>query len=159
VSLTQEAETAFGPVDRILRQAVVRQFIKFAVIGFVSTAIHWIVYGVLVHRGMHRQLAYAIGFGLAVTNGFFGNRLWTFRGEHRRAQHSQYLMFVLVNLVGLGIGSAIVELTFHLFRRWGYPASLAQMAGLPISTPAITIWNFLANRYWTFAATDPGTSE
>jgi putative flippase GtrA len=160
LSITQEADTAYGAVDRILQQAVFRQFLKFVIVGFVSTAIHWGTYYILHHhRGLHILVANAVGFCLAVTNGFFWNRHWTFNGgRHRRRAELQSVMFVLVNLVGLGISTALVALMFHLLSHWGYPERIASMVGQPVALPVITLWNFFANRHWTFAAAEPGGS-
>jgi putative flippase GtrA len=146
-------------VDRILRQAIVRQFLRFAAVGFFSTAIHWGVYWFLTTRGLSLQVAYTIGFVLAVTNGFIGNLLWAFKGKHHRAAHTQYLSFVLIQVVGLGIGNAIMTATFHILQHAGYSVQVARYVGLPISTPAITLWGFFANRHWTFAAAEPHAPE
>jgi putative flippase GtrA len=159
LSITQEADTAFGRVDRILQQAVLRQFLKFAVVGFFSTAIDYGIYGLLIHRGFPWLGANAIGFSLAVVNGFVWNRLWTFKGEqHRRRAELQWVMFVLVNLVGLGISTILLTVMFHLLQRWGCPAPLVPWLGKAAALPPQTLWNFLANRYWTFATAEPGGS-
>jgi putative flippase GtrA len=65
-------------------------------------------------------------------------------------------MFFLVNIVGLTLNTAILFAMVALLRRWGIAEDLARKLGLPIALPVVAIWNFTANRYWTFAAPADG---
>jgi putative flippase GtrA len=107
--------------------------------------------GWLTHRDFYMLLANSIGFCLAVTNGFIWNRLWTFKGAHRRGTKTQYVLFVLVNIVGLAISGGILFLMVGLLQRLGCAELLARKLGQPIALPAVALWNFTANKYWTFA--------
>jgi putative flippase GtrA len=153
-----------------MRLRILRQFIKFCLVGATSFAIHFGTYLYLLQQDapawiaqmrmsagltpqdVYMLLANSVGFSLAVTNGFIWNRLWTFRGAHVRGTRTQYVLFVLVNIVGLAISGGILFLMVGLLRQWGYPEMLARKLGQPIALPAVALWNFTANRYWTFAA-------
>jgi putative flippase GtrA len=174
LSLTHDAEAAFGPLDRLMRLGILRQFIKFCLIGATSTGIHlgtyyyflnvllrhgvpaWIsalsLPGWLSPKDLYMQLAYSLGFCLAVTNGFVWNRLWTFKGEHRRGTRTQYLLFFLVNIVGMAMSSTIVFVVVNLLQHWGYSEILARKVAPLVALAPVAVWNFTANRFWTFAA-------
>src|SRR5437764_15459380 len=112
-------------VETVAQRHAVRQFLKFCAVGGMSTVIDFGVFALLdrvVHLPEHFLrllagnaawhafaerhhvgilIAATISFSLAVTNGFYFNRRWTFAhvvgGDPRR----QYVQFVLVNIVGL----------------------------------------------------------
>jgi putative flippase GtrA len=158
-------------MGRIIRLRALRQFIKFCLVGATSTAIQLGIFRILVGLGepawVHQialphwltptifyiLVANCMAFCLAVTNGFIWNRIWTFKGQHSRDARTQYLLFVLVNIVGLIISSAILFVMVRLLHGgMGYSRISAGMIGQLVALPAVAVWNFTANKYWTFAA-------
>jgi putative flippase GtrA len=149
------------------RRAVLRQFAQFCTVGAVSTALN-IGLGILFLRmGFSVNLAHVCAFTLAVTNGFFWNRAWTFRRARAGRMEQQYAMFVGVNLVGMALSWAIMRLTMawlldhqvaHTLAQAFHnstgklpdPARLAYGLGELAATPPVAVWNFTANRLWTF---------
>ena len=133
------------PVEFIRRASErlgVRQFLRFAAAGAVATAVQYAVLIALVeaaHVGelMAAVLAYLCG---AVTS-YLLNRRFTFTGT--QAGHGQaFAKFMLVNLIGLGINTAIFAGLTHVSLHY----ILAQMA----ATALVLIWNYAGARLFVF---------
>jgi len=143
------------------------QFVKFAIIGILNTGIDWIVFyllNMLVFFDIHEWFAKSISFVIAAINSFIWNSLWTFKEEfqtgmshaksteEKTAKGSEnYSKLLLVSLIGWGLNT----LVFYVFRyqilvsvddKYGKLLSLVFASGLVI------IWNFLANKFWTYKA-------
>lgn len=153
----------------LLEWRVALQFVQFCLVGAFSTALNVGLLNLFMSFGWGVIPSHVLSFSLAVTNGFFMNRAWTFRESRGRQMHRQYVMFVLVNLVGLGLSLLIVLIVGRwmlrtgsavslagLFRtltgRHAVPKQLAYSLGELAATPLCAIWNFSANKLWTFSA-------
>lgn len=116
-----------------------RQFIRFAIVGGTSFTINAVILNVLVvfaHLGV--VLANALGFCVAVINSYLLNKYWTFR-DIRRPTISQFTVFVVVAVIGLGLASLLMWI---MAVKIGLNRNLA----LVITTLIVMIWNFTANR-------------
>ena len=101
-----------------------------------------------------------ISFICAVLSNFTLNRYWTYPDSRTKAIHHQLAQFSLVSVIGLGIRVvtlAILEpilfrfvqglsLPFHL-----PPKVIADNLTLALAIAIVTLWNFFANRYWTYS--------
>ena len=131
-----------------------QQFVKFCLIGASSAVIDIGISLLLISKlGMFWAAANTLSFMVAVTNGYFWNSLWTFRGMGTDRRHTQYLKFLAVNVVGLGLnllimGAIILLLTGHV---GGTPPRPIWAAAKGTAILLVAIWNFLANKRWTFA--------
>ncbi len=120
-----------------------RQFVKFVLVGGLSTLINFAIYAVLVLNHVDYLLAATVAFIVATLNSYTWNRRWTFRaGPHR---HERLVKFTVVQLVGLAINLLI--LTF-LIEHVGLQDHklIAQL----IANAFVIISNYLGNKFWTF---------
>ena len=122
------------------------QFIRYCIVGAVNTVFDFGLYTFLT-RGFgfwreHYLLANAVTFVVVVTWSFFWNKYWTFK--NRDVQHGkQYLRFVIVTLVGLGIAEGVLFIGVHFL-------SIYDIVSKVIAAPLVVAWNFSAYRFWTF---------
>ncbi len=123
--------------------AVVRQFIKFSIVGVVNTINSSVVYWIAT-RPFHIKplIANAISFTIATSLSYLLNKTWTFRDAAARSTR-QYSLFYLINLVGFVISETML---YILHIRLGVHDFIAFMSGVVIAM----FWNFNANRAWTF---------
>lgn len=143
----------------LMAHPTLRRFLRFGVVGVSSTAIDLGLFYLLVTElgWQTRPLlvaAKSISFALGVTNGFIWNRLWTFQATEGHAP-TQYVKFVLVNLVGLALDNLVVLLAFTLGRPYLPLRPLTLLAGL-VAIPPVALWNFTAHSLWTFAGPTSG---
>lgn len=133
-----------------------KQFAKFCLIGASSTVLDVLTARLLMDRfGMHWLAANTVSFAVAVTNGYLWNSLWTFRGMGAVRRHTQYLKFVAVNLVGYGLNTVIMTLMFLLLTGHvsSHPPPPIWAVAKGTAIVLVALWNFLANKRWTFAET------
>jgi len=140
---------------------------QFCLVGSLSTVLNLILFNLFWAWGLGVNGSHVAAFTLAVTNGFFLNRAWTFRRSRAGKMKNQYAMFVAVNLVGLGLSWAVMRVVGGWLLQSGLAASmvpalqrftahrpvverLAYSLGELAATPLCAVWNFSANKLWTF---------
>ena len=117
------------------------QLAKFCTVGASGYAVNLAVYTLLLHAGLH-YLAAAVGsFGVAVTNNYLWNRVWTFRGERGHFAY-QGLRFLVVSALALGANLLVLRLLVGL----GLGKIVAQALAIVLVTPL----NFVGNKLWSF---------
>jgi putative flippase GtrA len=122
---------------------MLKQFVKFALVGVLNTAIHYgVFYSLFEFAGLYYVLASGIGFGLAVTNSYFCNKFWTFKSRKADVRR-EFAKFFIVNIVSLSINLACMAVLVELFAM--YPP-VAQLVTIGITL----VINFLGNKFWTF---------
>jgi len=135
-----------------IAQQGVRQFVKFAIVGAINTGVDWAVFfsaKILLLSWLPnfnlqtiRQIAKAISFIVSATSSYIMNRKWTFRSANARIMREAG-KFLVVGFGGLVINSSVFYLvTARLHWR--------DIFGLISATAGATLWNFFANRNWTF---------
>jgi putative flippase GtrA len=120
------------------------QFIKFAVVGVLNSAIQYLVFLFLYRfTGTQYLLASIIGYVAGMTNSYILNRRWTF-GSRNQKRLTELARFVAVNLISLGVN---LGLLFLLVSIGGMAPQWAQVLAIAGST----LINFVLNKAWTFA--------
>lgn len=160
------------------RAKEVERFIKFAFIGILGFLIDFGLLFLLqstvlpaadaqnIQLPLNVALATSISFALAVSSNFTWNRLWTYPDSRSYSVRRQLTQFSIVSVIGW-VGRTIwITSTFAFFGLWSTrtlqsvlsdysPALqdeliLGTMIAQFIGVIVVMIWNFLANRYWTF---------
>lgn len=121
---------------------IASQFLRFATVGGIATAIHYLILVALVHAvNMNAVWASSIGFIVSAVCNYFLNYRFTFRSnvEHRRA----VAKFFVVASVGLVLNSLTMQIATEYMR-------LHYLLGQVLATGLVLLWNFTGNRLWTF---------
>lgn len=118
------------------------KFWKYCVVGLTGTAVDFGVLLLLVEVAHWSVLpANTLSFLLAATNNYVLNKYWTY-ADPERSIGKQYVKFLLVSTVGLGLNTVLMSLLVS-FGMW-YVAAKVIVIG------AVLVWNFAANSLWTF---------
>jgi len=142
--ISGEARRSMGVVLQLAWQREsLRQFLKFAIVGAGNTVVDWVIYFFL-QRYVHlaKLVAKSCSFIVAAASSYYFNRRWTFRSNNPNVT-GEFVRFLLVAATGLAWNTLIfyiVSVRFHL----------ADIVGLFIATALVTLWNFFANKRWTF---------
>lgn len=133
-----------------LRRQIIRQFIKFGVVGAICSLIDWGVFFLIKFlTGWQvqslKQLIKAFSFIISASSSYILNRKWTFRSAER-AIAKQALKFYLVATVGLILNNIIFYFATGVIH-------LRDIYGLLIATLIVMFWNFSANKIWVFKNT------
>ena len=130
-------------VDRSQDGQLAQQFSSFFLVGIIGTIAHYAIMAVLIEIfGVHPLPATTAGFLGSAVLSYQLNYQFTFSSS---MQHSAaFPRFLLVGSIGLMLNALIVgTLTGPVGIHW----LISQMA----ATLTVFCWNFLANRFWTFA--------
>ena len=92
--------------------------------------------------------AKVISVAVATTVAYFGNRYWTFRHRGRTSFGREYVLFFLLNGVGLGIAVGCLYLSHYAF---GLTSALADnISANVIGLGLGTLFRFWSYRRWVF---------
>ncbi|HIH01132.1 TPA: glycosyltransferase family 2 protein [Thermoplasmata archaeon] len=130
------------------------RYIKFAFIGGIGTVINLAVLWTAVELFfVHYLWAAVLAFVIADTNNFIWNRWWTFRSKGK--VHVQYSQFLLVSVNGLMLNLIILKtIVEDLMPALGIGedrASMFLVVAQVIAIFLVSIFNFIANSFWTFS--------
>jgi len=120
------------------------KFFKFGIVGFSGVFIDFgTTYICKEWLKIQKYVANSIGFTVAASSNYILNRTWTFKSQDPDIA-TEYTEFLIISLVGLGIANLIVWLVHSRFKQNFYLSKLFAIG-------VVTIWNFFANYYITFA--------
>lgn len=120
------------------------KFVKFCAVGATGLAVDFGITFLLKEKaGRNKYIANSAGFVCAASSNFLLNRQWTFQSTNQ-AVTAEYLSFLLVSLVGLGINNAVI---WWLHDRRNLPFYPSKAGAIVVATA----WNFFANFYITFS--------
>ena len=124
---------------------ILRQFIKFAGVGVVGTVAQYLTLFLLVQfAGVYPVAASTAGFVLGAFVNYSLNYIYTFRSS--KSHFEAMPKFFTVAAVGLFLNGLIMQFFISYF---ALPYIVAQL----IATALVLLWNFAANRMWTFMET------
>ncbi len=90
---------------------------------------------------LNKYIANSLGFTFAATSNYLLNRLWTF--ESHNSIPTEYMKFIGISLIGLGINNAVIYLLTEKLK-WNFYLSKLFAIGV------VTVWNFFMNYFFTF---------
>jgi dolichol-phosphate mannosyltransferase len=115
----------------------------FCAVGASGYVINLAVYTALLKwAGLHYLGAAVVSFSAAVSNNYWWNRHWTFRGQRGHFAY-QGMRFVVVSIVALVANLIILRVLVG----FGVDKVLAQAIAIVLVTPL----NFVGNKLWSFA--------
>lgn len=120
------------------------KFLKFCIVGSSGMLVDFGTTWLLKEKvKINKYLANSAGFILAATSNYLLNRFWTFESCNTRII-TEYLSFILVSVIGLGINNAVVYLLTERIRLNFYLSKLFAIG-------VVTLWNFSMNYLFTFS--------
>lgn len=121
-----------------------RQFLRYCVVGSISTVIDIGGLYILVEFAHFQVIPAAIiSFSVSVVNGFIFNRKWTFRSLYNAEKSKQFIKFLVVAVCGLILNTLFMYFFVDVIKLWYINAKI-------ITTGLIFFWSFFINKKWTF---------
>ncbi len=137
-----------------------KRFAKFALVGSMGAGVDFLVFNLLTQvGGMAPVAASVFSFLTAMTHNFLWHRYWTYPESRSKKVAHQWLQFGMVSVAGLAIRTTLFALIRPLLVRiaayltpplpltptfWGNNTALATVILV------VMVWNFFANRFWTY---------
>lgn len=133
---------------------LVRESLKFLTVGGVGLVVDLFVFNALLYAGgdgplNHKPLtAKTISVVAATLVTYTGNRVWTFRHRARTGFAREYVLFFLLNGVGLGVSLCCLGISRYVLGLSGPLADnvAANVIGLGLGT----LFRFWSYRRWVF---------
>ena len=92
--------------------------------------------------------AKVVSVAVATTFAYFGNRYWTFRHRGRTSFGREYLLFFVLNGVGMAISVSCLWISHYLL---GFTSALADNISANVIGLALgTLFRFWSYRRWVF---------
>lgn len=163
-------EKASAVVKRAPSRELVR-FLRYCVVGASSFALGFAIFNFFFWLTRRVFISGTLSFALSVVNGFVWNRKWTFSDKRGRPVWEQALKFAVVNAVGYALNMTVTVLLLALWSAHGvlagnavHHAALAILGGRTredftflqvnavgiVATAVVVMWNYLANKLWSF---------
>jgi putative flippase GtrA len=121
----------------------VHKFLRYAIVGVSSTLIDTLIFGVQVKMfGINPLLAKLPSQVVAITNGYYWNRRWTFESKGSNVR-KQFMTFAAVNLVGVALSLLCLQVFINIL---GFEEILSNI----LTAFVILVWNFNINKLVTF---------
>lgn len=128
---------------------LVRELMKFGIVGAVALVIDVGTFNALLYAGDssplegHPLSAKATSTVVATTAAYFGNRHWTFRHRTRSGLGREYVLFFVLNGIGLAIALACLACSHYLLDLRSPLADniAANVVGLGLGT-AFRFWSY-----------------
>lgn len=85
--------------------------------------------------------------GVAIVVSFFLNRSFTFQVDAPERARRDFLRFVVVSLIGLGINAGVIGVVAVVLSK---QQNLIFGVGTVLAAGANAVWNFLGHKLWSF---------
>jgi putative flippase GtrA len=137
------------------------RFFRFAIVGSIGAVVDFGILNLLtIVFSVPAVYSSIVSFIAAVASNFTWNRHWTYPDSRSKPVSKQLVQFVVVSVIGLGIRTPLFaflerELT-RVFAQWSLfravnPGFVAHNVALAVVILVVMMWNFIANRYWTYS--------
>jgi putative flippase GtrA len=127
---------------------------KFGVVGAFAFVIDVGLFNLLRFAGGEGPMydkpltAKVVSVAVATTFAYFGNRYWTFRHRGRTSFHREYLLFFVLNGVGMLIAVGCLWISHYLL---GFTSALADNVSANVVGLVLgTLFRFWSYRRWVF---------
>ncbi len=151
------------PIKSLKDPVEMKRFFKFALVGISGSVVDFGVFNILASwLGVNSTISQAVSFTLAVFNNFIWNRLWTYPETRKTSLLKPFLQFGFVNVIGLGIRTILftlvepwmIKLSTIVLPNFSKPTIIGHNLALAFVILVVMLWNYFANRYWTFKDVD-----
>jgi putative flippase GtrA len=140
------------------------RFFRFAVVGIIGAVVDFGIFNLLATTKILPAIwASVVSFICAVLSNFTWNRYWTYPDSRTKPIGRQVAQFTIVSIVGLGIRTPLFAWLEKILTDFAArllpdfflsPIFVGHNASLAIAVLVVMMWNFIANRYWTYNDVD-----
>lgn len=135
---------------------LIHEILKFAVVGGIGFVVQvGVTDGLRFGLGMGPVSSTAIGYVISAAVTFLGNRHWAFKHRQGKGLRHETQVFVLLNVIALGIQEAVVAIVHYgLGHHGGLAFNIATVLGIGLGT-IFRLWSY---RKWVFLEVDEAPS-
>ena len=127
-------------IDKIKNNKLLMQIMKFVIVGGIATIID---FGVLVLLkevfGMKPVIANVISFTVSVIYNYIASVKWVFDVNKDQDKKTQFVVFVILSVIGLGINTLIIWLCDDVL-------GIYYLIGKVLATGIVMVFNFVTRK-------------
>ena len=138
-------------------QVVIHEIAKFGIVGAFNAVLDIALFNWLHFRvGIGPLTSKTLAVIVAATSSYFMNRHWSFAHRARTGIRREYVLFIILSGIGLGIALTCLGFTRYVL---GMKSVLAlNVAANGVGLALGTLWRFWSFKRWVFLpADDPDT--
>lgn len=118
-------------------------FLIYLIMGGLATIVDWGAFAIFAYAfNWHYTISVTLSFTLGSMTNFSLNKYFNFKNKYKKV-HYQFLVYLLVAIIGLGITISIMFLCINF-------SEISKMVARIIATAIVLIYNFLGHKYITF---------
>lgn len=141
-------------INWLFQNSIIKQFIKFGIIGLSNTALSYILYLFFLYLFEKYDLfvnydyliSSVLTFAICIVWSFYWNNRFTFKSENSE-QRNLWKVFVKTVISYSFTGFFVQNALLYIFVEWGgVRKTIVPLISLILTVPL----NFLLNKYWAF---------
>ncbi|MDR0995218.1 MAG: GtrA family protein [Tannerella sp.] len=141
-------------LNRLLAEKTDNLLIQLFRYAFVGGAAFLVDYGLLFvltkYAGFYYLVSASCSFLAGLLVNYFISTVWVFKASSY-SKGTEFLLFALVGIVGLGLNDLFIWLFTACFQRYFMlPQLTSVMLSKLVSTVLVYLWNFLGRRFLIF---------
>ncbi|NJE80131.1 GtrA family protein [Olsenella sp. SW781] len=126
-------------------KSLMGQFLKFGVVGVIAFVIDYAVLMLLSQVvGWDPVVSSAISFTLSVVFNYVASMRYVFTRREDLSREREFVIFVVLSIVGLGINSAIIWAGTQAFGGGALAVTITKV----VATVVVALWNFWSRKRW-----------
>ncbi|MDO5292852.1 MAG: GtrA family protein [bacterium] len=132
-------------------QKLMKQIFRFAVVGGSAFLIDYGILFVLNEfLGVNYLIASALSFSVSVIYNYILSIFWVFDPNEEQSKKEQFVVFMILSIIGLGINSLIMWISVNALTAW-LPAvrnAVIVMTAKVIATFVVMVYNFITRKIY-----------
>lgn len=137
-------------------QGLIKQFLKFGVVGGVAFLID---YGVLmllnVGFGVDSVIAAAISFCISVVFNYVASMRFVFEHRDDLSRKKEFVIFIILSAIGLGLNEICMGAGKVILGETPFMVTVAKL----IATAIVSVWNFFSRKKWLDAGSTDSAND
>lgn len=124
-------------------QILVKEVSAFGVVGVLNLFVDVGLFNLLHFRiGLGPTTSNVLSAAVATTISYFANRHWSFSHRARTGLRREYTLFIVINLIALGISSVVIAFTYYVLDATDpFALNVAKVVGIGIGT-IFRFWSY-----------------
>ncbi|MDO5520489.1 MAG: GtrA family protein [bacterium] len=132
-------------------QKLMKQIFRFAIVGGSAFLIDYGILFVLNEfLGVNYLIASALSFSVSVIYNYVLSIFWVFDPNEEQSKKEQFVVFMILSIIGLGINSLIMWISVNALTAW-LPAvrnAVIVMTAKVIATFVVMVYNFITRKIY-----------
>jgi putative flippase GtrA len=138
------------------RSRRLKQVIAFAAVSVATTVLDFALFNLLVFGDLLSPVvANTVSYGSGIVASYVLNKRLTFAGGGRDKRSHEFGLFVVINLLGLGLNNASVLLATRIAEEAAFALNAAKLIGGAVTW----VFKFVAFKRWVYPMDRTGVTE